>query len=480
MSLKLHKLLESQLKHLGMALSKPPSNSQQWTEFVEFINKTYKAVDQERHLLEKQATHDPLTGLPNRALLVDRIQQAISVEKRHGKAFGVLFFDLDRFKLINDSLSHQTGDELLQAVANRLRSALRLEDTVSRLGGDEFVMVVLGLEEERSITNIATKLIELFKKPFTLTNREIFVTSSVGISLYPQDGKTAADLLSKADIAMYHAKALGNNHFQFYTPGLNQLAYARLKQEDDLRHAIENKEFFLVYQPQFDMLTQKITSCEALLRWNHPQQGIVSPLDFLPIAEDTGLIIPIGNWVIKEACTQNKTWQDLGLPPIRVAINVSSLQLKHIDFLTVVKETLEQTGLKPEYLEIELSENVILSSPEILKITSMLEKIGVKLALDDFGTGNSSLNYLKQIHINHLKIDQYFVKNIGLDENDEVIIRAIIDMAHGLKYKVLAEGVETQDQLDFLQNKQCEGVQGYFLGKPMVARDFEQFFKKSL
>jgi diguanylate cyclase (GGDEF)-like protein len=479
MGLTLHALLGGQLKRLGLSCSLLPSDSQQWVEFLEFINQAYEKADQERHLLETQATHDPLTGLPNRALLLDRLQQAILTGERHGGSFGVLFFDLDRFKLVNDSLSHHIGDELLKAVADRVRSAFRLEDTVARLGGDEFVMVALELKAERSITSIASKLLELFKEPFSILNRDIFITPSIGLSLYPQDGKGAAELLNKADIAMYHAKELGNNHFQFYTPKLNQLALSRFKKENDLRHAIEKKEFFLVYQPQFDMITQEITSVEALLRWRHPQKGVLLPADFLAVAEDTGLIVPIGNWVIKEACQQNKRWQDSGFPPIRVAINVSSAQLKHSDFLIIIEETLKQTGLKAEYLEIELSENVILSSPEILKITSALKKAGVHLSLDDFGTGNSSLNFLKKIPINYLKIDQYFIKNIGLDKNDEVMIGAIIEMAHGLNYKVLAEGVETQSQLNFLKNK-CEGVQGFLLGKPMVAQDFEQFFNKTL
>ncbi len=339
-------------------------------------------------------------------------------------------------------------------------------------------MIALELEKERSIASIAAKLIDLFKTPFKVSNRDIFITASVGISLYPQDGETAENLLNKADISMYHAKELGSNHFQFYTQGINNLAYSRLQKEEELRRAIERKEFFLVYQPQFDMLTQQIISCEALLRWQHPENGVLSPLDFLATAEDTGLIIPLGQWVLQEACKQNKVWQNMGLPPIRVAVNVSSYQLNHTDFLSMLTDTLDQTGLAPEFLEIELSENVILSHPKILNITEALEKLGVSIALDDFGTGNSSLNYLKKLPINYLKVDQYFVRNIGLDKKDEALINAIIDMAHGLAYKVLVEGVETQAQLDFLKNKHCESVQGYFLGKPMVAEDFEKFFEK--
>lgn len=427
--------------------------------------------------LEKQATHDALTGLPNRILLMDRIQQAINREKREGKSFAVIFFDLDRFKVVNDNLSHQAGDVLLQAIAKRLRTEFRMEDTLARLGGDEFVMVISSLDENKSILGIITKLLDLFKQPFKILNQDIFMSASFGVSLYPEDGVTPDELLSHADLAMYHSKSLGSNQFQFYKSELNQTSFLRLKKENDLRHAIENQEFFLNYQTEVDLETQKIISVEALIRWQHPQEGIISPIDFIPFAEETGLIIPIGEWVLKTACAQNKAWQDQGFPPIRISVNVANLQFKDSNFINMVKDTLKKTGLKPEYLELEVTENVIISNPEVMNVINELKKIGVKIALDDFGTGNSSLNYLKKVNIDRLKIDQSFVQQIDLDKRDEIIIKAIIDMAQSLNYEVVAEGVEAKNQLTFLQDKECELGQGYYFSKPMSNQDIETLFK---
>lgn len=427
--------------------------------------------------LERQATHDSLTGLPNRVLLLDRIEQAISRSQRTKQQFGVLFFDLDRFKLVNDSLNHQTGDKLLQSVAERLLSTFRSEDTIARLGGDEFVVIATSLDIDESVLNIAEKLILLFKAPFKLPERDIFITASIGISLYPEDGKTPEDLLSNADLAMYHAKDLGANQFQFYTAGMNQMAYQRLEKENDLRRAIEKNEFYLVYQPEFDLITKKMVSLEALIRWKHPQKGIILPLDFIPLAEETGLIILIGEWVIRTACEQNKAWQDRGLPPMQVAVNVANYQIKQVDFVSKVKMILHETGLKPEYLEIEITENVIMGNPEIIRTIKELKKVGVQVALDDFGTGNSSLSYLKRVHVDRLKIDQSFVQNINKDRSDEVIIKAIIDMAESLNYNVLAEGVETDLQLNFLKNIKCKVGQGYYFAEPMPAQELETLMK---
>lgn len=427
--------------------------------------------------LYKQATHDALTGLPNRILLVDRIQQAISRAVRTKSIFGILFFDLDRFKLINDSLSHKAGDQLLQKIAKRLISTFRAEDTVARLGGDEFVMIVADLDKDKSMASIAGKLQSIFKEPYKIARRDVFITASVGISLYPQDGETVNQLLSNADLAMYRAKELGSNQFQFSTPEMNKLARIRLKQESELRRAIENKEFFLTYQPQFDLVTRKMVSAEALIRWKHPKKGIVLPLDFIPLAEATGLIIPIGAWVVKTACLQNKAWQAKGLPPIRVSVNVANYQLKQPDFVEMVENILHETDLKPEYLEIEVTENVIIGNPDVIRVIEELKKLGIEVSLDDFGTGNSSLSYLKKVHVDRLKIDRSFVKNIDVDRSDEVIIQAIIDMAHSLDYKVLAEGVETQKQLKFLISKNCQTAQGYYFSKPVTTQEFETLMK---
>ena len=427
--------------------------------------------------LENQATHDALTGLPNRILLNDRIQQAISEAKRNNKIVGVIFFDLDRFKLVNDSLSHKVGDQLLQVIAKRLNSCVRAEDTLARQGGDEFVMVAHSLNKENEIERVANKLLNIFKKPFKLARRDLVIGASAGIALYPIDGKTPGMLLRSADLAMYRAKGLGGNQVQFYSSELNDKAKHRLERENDLRQAIVNNEFYLCYQPEFNMSNKEIIAVEALIRWNHPKYGVVLPMDFIPIAEETGLIIPIGEWVLREACKQNKLWQESGVATFKIAVNVASQQLRFSEFTSTVKKILKETGLDPKYLEIEITENVIISNPEVVNMINKLSEIGVKIALDDFGTGNSILSNLTKVHVDRLKIDRSFIQNISIDNSDEVIIQAIIDMSHSLNYEVLAEGVETKAQLDFLMEKKCEVIQGFYFGHPMENRDLEKFIK---
>lgn len=428
--------------------------------------------------LEMQATHDALTGLPNRILLLDRIQQAIAEAKRKRLLFCVLFLDLDRFKLINDSLTHQVGDQLLKAVAIRLKDALRAEDTVARQGGDEFVVLVSKLKKETEIDKIAKKLLNVFKKPFKIANRKIIIGASIGITLYPRDGKEADILLRNADLAMYRAKSLAGNQFQLYATELNQEALLRLERENELQKAIRNKEFYLCYQPQFNAIDKKIIAVEALIRWRHPKKGELLPIDFIPLAEETGLIMPIGEWVLREACRQNKEWQDRGLGYFQVGVNVASQQLKFSKFPQLVTEILKETGLDAQYLEIEVTENVIISNPEIIKTINAISALGVKIALDDFGTGNSTLSSLTKVHIDRLKIDRSFVEGIDINNSDEVIIQAIIGMSHSLNYEVLAEGVETQAQLDFLKEQNCEIIQGFFFGIPLEKTELEKFVQK--
>jgi diguanylate cyclase (GGDEF)-like protein len=427
--------------------------------------------------LETQATHDALTGLPNRVLLLDRIQQAIAEAKRRKNIVGILFFDLDRFKLVNDSLSHQVGDELLKAVANRLKECLREEDTIARQGGDEFVLVAYNLTKEKEVEKIAKKILTELKIPYNISDREIIIGASVGITLYPRDGETPETLLSNADLAMYRAKSLGGDQFQLYSSELNEKATLRLERENELRHAIENNEFYLCYQPQFNVVEKKIIGVEALIRWNHPKYGVLLPMDFIPIAEETGLILPIGEWVLKEACKQNKYWQDSGITPFRMAVNVASQQLKFSKFAQIIKKTIHEVGLDPQYLEIEITENVIINNPEVSHMINAISKLGVKIALDDFGTGNSTLSSLTKVHIDRIKIDRSFIKNINSDNSDEIIIKAIIDMSHSLNYDVLAEGVETQKQLEFLKNKKCEIIQGYYFGIPMDSEKLKTLIK---
>lgn len=428
--------------------------------------------------LEHQATHDALTDLPNRILLHDRIQQAIFESIRNETFFAILFLDLDRFKLVNDSLGHEVGDQLLCAVARRLNSLLRKGDCVARLGGDEFVILIRELKKEDAIFNLTQKINVSFQKPFEIAGRDIMLTTSIGISLYPVNGKTASKLLKNADLAMYQAKEQGGNQFKFYTRILNKRSNKKLQLEMDLRQAIENEQFFLLYQPQLDIITQSFLSVEALIRWQHPDKGIVLPLSFIPAAEESGLIIPIGEWVIRESCKQINRWRDANLPYITIAVNVSAQQLKQPDFDVLVNNILIEYQIPTSCLEIEITENVIISHPEITRMITKLRKVGLKIILDDFGTGNSSLNYLKHVNFDRLKIDRSFVKNISKSRSDEVIIEAVIAMAKSLQSKVMAEGVEAQNQLDFLKNKNCDEVQGYFYSKPLDPEALIEYIKK--
>lgn len=417
--------------------------------------------------LKFQATHDLLTGLYNRVQLHEKMNIAIKTAELNHTAFAVLFLDLDRFKLVNDSLSHQVGDELLVQVAGRLKNSIRKEDVLARLGGDEFVIVLMNINNETEIAAKVKIILESFQKPFDVGGRKLTMTTSIGISVYPKDGDAVDILLRNADAAMYRGKAQKGNNYKFFTMAMNEESLAILDQESELRHALLNNEFFLVYQPQFDLSQQKIVVVEALLRWKHPTKGIILPIDFIPLAEETGLIVQIGEWVLRQACVQNKEWQAAGLPAIRVAVNVTSQQFKHYDLVKKIDEILKETGLDPKHLEIELTENVILSNGAIIQAIVELKKVGVVIAVDDFGTGYSSLSYLHKIPLDRLKIDGSFIQHINSPEDDEVIIRAIIAMAKNLNLEVLAEGVETKDQLNFLKKYECNEIQGFYFSTPL-------------
>ena len=427
--------------------------------------------------LEHQATHDDLTDLPNRVLLHDRIQQAIAYSARNKTHFAVLFFDLDRFKLVNDSLGHECGDKLLSAVAKRMSSIIRNEDTLSRLGGDEFVILLPGLQKEEDVLKRMYKIIQSFEEPFDISGSSIILTTSIGISFYPSNGNTVSTLLKNADLAMYQAKELGGNQFKYYTHKLNEKSQKKLQLEISLREALKNNEFFLLYQPQLDITDQAFLSVEALIRWQHPKKGIVLPLSFIPAAEECGLIIPIGEWVIREACKQIKAWHDDGFPYISIAVNVAAGQLKQPNLDTVINDILQEYQISPARLEIEITENVIINHADVIKMLNKLKKLGLKIALDDFGAGNSSLNYLKQIHVDRLKIDRSFIKNISISHSDEVIIAAIIAMSKNMSFKVLAEGVDKQNQIDFLKGKFCDEVQGFFYSQPLKPSAVIDFIK---
>jgi len=421
---------------------------------------------------------DPLTGLPNRHLLNDRLTQAIDQAVINKYIIGVMFIDLDRFKYVNDTLGHAVGDELLIHAASRMKKLLDKIDTLSRQGGDEFIIVLPNTTSD-SIAKLAKHLLEAFSESFIVNEHEIFITPSIGISCYPTDGRNIESLIKNADTAMYRAKEQGKNNFQFYTPDMNEIVSTKMKLEIGMRKALERKEFVLHYQPQVDILTGNTIGVEALVRWQHPEWGHISPGEFIPIAEETGLIIPIGKWVLEEACRQNKEWQEEYNIPLRMSVNISSRQFQQTNLVQMVKQTLEESRLAPEYLELELTESIIQDSKHAIKTMHELKKMGIHLSIDDFGTGYSSLSYLKLFPIDTLKIDQSFTKNIFENSKDAALVETIINMANNMDLKVIAEGVETEEQLSFLRQKHCDEAQGYLFSRPITPAELsEQFHKR--
>ncbi|WP_345812868.1 EAL domain-containing protein [Paraburkholderia sp. PREW-6R] len=418
--------------------------------------------------LEYQANYDSLTRLPNRNLLRDRLQHALIVAQRQHKGVAVVFLDLDGFKNVNDSLGHSVGDRLLSVVAERLARCSRTSDTVARHGGDEFVIVMTDTVDEQSLIAWMERVRASISEAVWLDGTELYVGCSMGASLYPQDGDDAETLMKKADLAMYRAKDLGRNTFQFYQPEMNASAGARLNLERRLRRALRDNEFLLHYQPQVDIETGQIVGTEALVRWRDPEVGLVPPSSFIPVAEESGLIGPLSEWVLREACRQNKAWQDQGLPAARVSVNLSARVFQQRDIAQLVMQVLAETGLAPEYLELELTESAIMrNAEEAVSMLNELHALGIGLAIDDFGTGYSSLSYLKRFPVDRLKIDRSFVSDIGVSSDDETITSAIIALAHSLKLQVIAEGVETSAQLDFLKERACDEMQGFYFAKPL-------------
>jgi diguanylate cyclase (GGDEF)-like protein/PAS domain S-box-containing protein len=428
--------------------------------------------------LEHLAHYDPLTDLPNRLLLRSRLEHALERAERDRQQVAVLYIDLDRFKNVNDSLGHPVGDELLAALARRLRQRLREDDTLGRLGGDEFLVELENLERTQFAASVAQTLIQLLEQPFTLpSGHEVYVGASIGISLYPDDGDTVTELIKNADVAMYQAKEQGRNTARFYTPTLTVAANERLELEARLRRALANGEFVLHYQPQVDTRSGAVIGCEALVRWNSPEEGMISPARFIPLAEETGLIVPLGTWVLRTACIQAKAWLDAG-KPLRMAVNLSGRQLQQRDVVQRVAAILEETGLPAEYLKLELTESMIMGQGEqAAELLHALKSLGPRLSIDDFGTGYSSLAYLKRFPIDELKIDQSFVRDIPHDPNDMEIAAAIIALARNLNLKVMAEGVETAEQLDFLTRQGCHAYQGYLFSQPVPAEAFERLLR---
>jgi len=429
--------------------------------------------------LEFQANRDTLTGLANRNLLQDRLRQASAYATRYGHSVWLLFLNLDRFKFVNDTLGHRAGDELLKIVADRLRGAVRETDTIARMSADEFVLLLSERTEEHLSPAIVQRIMDIVAEPIVIEGYEFVMGSSIGIAVCPSDGIEADTLIKHAGIAMYRAKETGRNNFQFFTPAMNEHAMERLRIENDLRSALEREEFFLHYQPQVDIATGRVIGMEVLIRWQHPVLGMVPPGRFIELAEETGLIVPIGAWVLRSACHQCVAWQRAGLGPLRVAVNLSPFQFYREDLTQTVKDALAESGLAPQLLELELTESMMMNDIEhAVCILRDLKSIGVHLSIDDFGTGYSSLSYLKRFPIDLLKIDQSFVRDISIDPDDEAIVLSIISLAHSLRLKVIAEGVETEAQLAYLKRHGCDYMQGYHFSRPLPAPEFEQLLRQ--
>jgi len=431
------------------------------------------------------AYYDSLTGLPNRTFYKELVSRALLLAKRHRWTIAVLFIDLDDFKRINDTLGHNIGDQLLRTVGDIVKTCIRksdfitrsetdeLENVVARLGGDEFIVLLNEIAHSQDASRVAMRILKELARPFNLAGHEVLVTASIGIALYPLDGSDAETLFKNADVAMYHAKNQGRNNYQFYTKSMNAMSLQRLDLENDLRKALDRGEFLLYYKPTVDAQTRKIIGAEALIRWKHPNRGIILPDEFIPLAEETGLIVPIGEWVLRTACSQNRAWQHAGHKPFRVAVNLSGRQFDQEDLIDVVFKTLNDTGLDPRYLELEITESTIMKNPEKAATTlQKLKRMGICLSIDDFGTGYSSLGNLRKFPLDNLKIDRSFVMNLTADSDDAAITTAIIAMAHSLKLGVIAEGVESEDQQSFLRERACDAVQGFLFSRPVPPEEF--------
>jgi len=436
-----------------------------------------KQAEQE---IRKLAYHDTLTGLPNRSLFQDRLDQALAQAKRHGRDLSLLFLDLDRFKDVNDTLGHASGDLLLQAVAERLRLCVRQSDTVARLGGDEFVVLLTSVKNERDGAIVAEKILEMLSEPIDLDGKAVFTSCSIGVVMSPHDGENAEALLKHADMAMYAAKDKGRNNFQFYSSEMNRNAYDRHLLEHKLRRAIEEEQFEVYYQPQWDMGSRTLIGLEALVRWMDPDEGMISPARFIPVAEESGLIRPLGEWVLRTACAQVQAWHEAGYQQVRVGVNISGRQFRQPDLVAMIDDILAETGLPAEYLELELTESYLMEDADATnRILAFLKVRGIELAIDDFGTGYSSLNYLKNFPIDRIKIDQSFVRDVTASRDDAAIVEAIIAMAESLELDVIAEGVETAEQLKFLQARGCQEMQGYFFARPMPVAEVSRYLAEN-
>ncbi|MBN2815534.1 MAG: EAL domain-containing protein [Campylobacterales bacterium] len=458
------------------------ANSKELDTLTKAMNKMIASIRKSRERLKEQernlvfqAHHDPLTGLPNRLLFQDRLTQGLKKADREKKRLAVFFIDLDHFKEVNDSYGHETGDILLQNIAQRLQGVIRAHDTLARLGGDEFTIIMENLGDSVDISNLAQKILNSLSSPVVVNGTILYVSSSIGISLYPNDANSVQDLLKYADTAMYKAKDEGRNNFQFYNAQLTQLALDRVVLEVSLREALRKGEFVVYFQPQIDTELGEICGMEALVRWQHPEKGLIFPDAFIPLAESTGLIVELDRYVMKVAMEQVFNWREQGLNPGVLAMNLSVKQLEHHDFIETFKRLMYAIGVKPEWIELEITESQLMRKPEdAIKVLQELSDLGVSLSVDDFGTGYSSFAYLKKLPISKLKIDKEFIQDIPKDEEDIAITKAIIVLAKSLNLKVLAEGVETRDQKEFLLREGCRFVQGYYYSKPVNVEQMEK------
>ncbi|GAB7389210.1 hypothetical protein BSNK01_30480 [Bacillaceae bacterium] len=444
---------------------------------AEGINRMSASLEKYTRQMKRQAYYDHLTDLPNRRLFNKKLSRLLEEVRENGQTLAVMFIDLDRFKLINDVFGHAVGDQLLKLVAERLKFCLRYEDIISRIGGDEFTVVLPGMTQQTA-EPVAQRILDVLTQPFMIEGHELFVTPSIGISLYPEDGDDADTLIRNADTAMYRAKDQGKNNYQFFTSEMREAFFKKIRLEEDLRKALKRQEFLILYQPQVNVQSGQITGMEALLRWKHPELGLISPADFIPIAEETGLIVPIGEWVMRTVCRENKALQEAGFPPLRVAINLSAQQVQQQDFVQTVKRILEETGMDPRRLSLEITESTAMQYVDLtIEKLQRLKELGIQISIDDFGTGYSSLSYLRRFPINTLKIDKSFVNDINSNTDNTSIITTIIAMARNMKLNVIAEGVETVEQLNFLRKNHCYEVQGYLFGKPLSLGEMKDHFR---
>ncbi len=446
--------------------------------FVQAIARDITDRKRAEETIRRQAYYDVLTNLPNRTLFKDRLEQAMKHAHRNKQMLGVIVLDLDRFKNINETLGHILGDKLLVAVAERLLGVLNESETIARFGGDEFTLLLPQVISIEEATQHAQKIIELLAAPFKLSNHELHVTTSIGMAFYPDDGENSEILLKNAETAMYRAKEQGRNNYQLYASVMNVSAFKQLLMENSLRRALEKEEFVVYYQPQVDIKTQQIVGAEALVRWQHPDLGLVFPTEFIGLAEETGLIVPIGEWVIRKVCAQNKRWQDAGFEKVCVSVNLSARQFQQRNLVATISRIIQETGLDPQLLGMEITESIAMKNADFtISALNELKKMGVHLSLDDFGTGYSSLSYLKRFPLETLKIDRSFVRDITTDPNDAAIVTAVIALAHSLKLSVVAEGVETEGQLAFLKTHGCNYVQGYIFSHPLSEENFLKTLK---